>query len=105
MIYEEAKKIAALIISWYASSISLQLYNKWLFSKENSDFKYPLFTTMIHMIMQSLLSAITIYQFWPAMKPNRIPNKRQYLFHIVPCGLTTALDIGLSNSSLRVIFD
>ena len=41
---------AILIGMWYTFSISISVYNKWMFSKENLDFHFPLFTTSLHMV-------------------------------------------------------
>ena len=46
-----------LIALWYSFSISISVYNKWMFSKENLDFHFPLFVTSIHMIVQFLLAS------------------------------------------------
>ncbi|KAI8898098.1 triose-phosphate transporter family-domain-containing protein [Globomyces pollinis-pini] len=92
-----------LVLSWYTTSISLHLYNKWLFSKEHNDFHFPLFTTMIHMTMQFILSYGSLQFILPKLKPTRYPTKFDYFFKVVPCGLATGLDIGLSNSSLKYV--
>ncbi|KAJ3025288.1 UNVERIFIED_CONTAM: Triose-phosphate Transporter [Siphonaria sp. JEL0065] len=75
----------AYILAWYSTSLGLSMYNKWLFSKDHLDFRYPLFTSTIHMVMQFLLSAM------------------DYFLKVLPCGVATGLDIGLSNSSLKTI--
>ena len=59
-----------LIGLWYTFSISISVYNKWMFSSENLDFHFPLFTTSVHMLMQFLLSSLTLYLF-PRFRPSR----------------------------------
>ena len=119
-----------LIALWYSFSISISVYNKWMFSKENLDFHFPLFVTSIHMIVQFVLSGSVLYfvpRFRPGADPSANPHEpsyRQldgtenegptkppqplmtkwfYLTRIGPCGTSTALDIGLGNFSLRFI--
>ena len=119
-----------LIALWYSFSISISVYNKWMFSKENLDFHFPLFVTSIHMIVQFLLASCVLFflpRFRPGADPSADPHdasyrqldgttdestiKQQqplmtkwfYLTRIGPCGTSTALDIGLGNFSLRFI--
>ncbi|KAF2772539.1 TPT-domain-containing protein [Teratosphaeria nubilosa] len=114
---------AALIGLWYSFSISISVYNKWMFSKsgvggkeKGLDFHFPLFTTGVHMIIQFSLAAGVLY-FFPRFRPAQPPpstsldsppnkplmTKWFYLSRIGPCGTATALDIGLGNFSLRFI--
>lgn len=66
------------------------------------DFHFPLFVTSIHMVVQFLLSSLTL-AVWRALRPKSKPTGRDYILKAVPCGLATASDIGLSNLSLRSI--
>ena len=59
---------ALLIALWYSFSISISVYNKWMFSKENLDFHYPLFTTSLHMLVQFSLASAVLY-FIPRFRP------------------------------------
>ncbi|TKA83127.1 hypothetical protein B0A55_00899 [Friedmanniomyces simplex] len=59
-----------LIALWYTFSISISVYNKWMFSKENLDFHFPLFTTSLHMIVQFVLATTALY-FLPQFRPKR----------------------------------
>ncbi|KAI8828135.1 triose phosphate transporter [Chytriomyces cf. hyalinus JEL632] len=90
-------------ISWYSTSLSLSLYNKWLFSQDHMNFAYPLFTSTIHMVIQFVISGACLLFIWPSMRPTHIPTPRDYFLKVLPCGMATGLDIGLSNSSLKVI--
>jgi solute carrier family 35 protein C2 len=124
---------ALLIALWYSFSISISVYNKWMFSKENLDFHFPLFVTSIHMIVQFILASSVLFfipRFRPGADPTANPHdpsyrqldgaenentrgttkpkqplmsKWFYLTRIGPCGTSTALDIGLGNFSLRFI--
>ncbi|KAN0068126.1 Triose-phosphate Transporter family domain containing protein [Elaphomyces granulatus] len=105
---------AALISLWYLFSLSISIYNKWMFSKDNVVFPLPLFTTSLHMLVQFLLSASILY-FFPffrppmsviengSTEPSPIMTKFFYLTRLVPCGAATSLDIGLGNMSLKFI--
>ncbi|KAM5430263.1 hypothetical protein McanMca71_007258 [Microsporum canis] len=112
------KKLAinALFIGlWYFFAVSISLYNKWMFSPGNLNFKFPLFTTSLHMLVQFILASILLY-FFPSLRPPLTspdaamgkPNAPSltpifYLTRLVPCGSATSLDIGLGNMSLRFI--
>ncbi|KAI4173299.1 MAG: hypothetical protein LQ343_003010 [Gyalolechia ehrenbergii] len=115
---------ALLIASWYLFSVSISVYNKWMFSKKNLDFQFPLFTTCMHMAVQFLLASTVLY-FIPHFRPGADsskaagthppqPHREQsqgkplmtrmfYLTRIGPCGTATGLDIGLGNMSLRFV--
>ncbi|USW56594.1 Putative sugar phosphate transporter domain-containing protein [Septoria linicola] len=62
-----------LILLWYTFSISISVYNKWMFSAENLDFHFPLFTTSIHMLVQFTLASLVIILF-PRFRPGRDRN-------------------------------
>lgn len=120
---------ALLIGLWYSFSISISVYNKWMFSGENLDFHYPLFVTSLHMLVQFSLASTVLYfiprfrpgyndsyapistseneqdEAPPPTKPSSEPLMTRwfYLSRIGPCGTATALDIGLGNFSLRFI--
>ncbi|KAI8616045.1 triose-phosphate transporter family-domain-containing protein, partial [Chytriomyces sp. MP71] len=89
--------------SWYSTSLGLSIYNKWLFSEKHMNFAYPLFVSTLHMFIQFGLAGLCVTFVWPSMKPTRIPSKEDYFLKVLPCGLATGFDIGLSNSSLKVI--
>ncbi|KAI9188476.1 triose-phosphate transporter family-domain-containing protein, partial [Polychytrium aggregatum] len=91
------------ILGWYITSLCLAIYNKFLLSKDHYGFHFPLFTTMIHMMMQSVLSLLVVTCILPSMKPTRLPSLRDYVLRVLPCSMATGLDIGLSNSSLQHI--
>ncbi|KAI5466784.1 triose-phosphate transporter family-domain-containing protein [Mariannaea sp. PMI_226] len=101
-----------LILLWYLFSLSISIYNKWMFSKDNLNFPFPLFTTSMHMVVQFFLSALVLYLI-PSLRPQQghnpdsnsssIMTKFFYITRIGPCGAATGLDIGLGNTSLKFI--
>ncbi|KAI0458794.1 triose-phosphate transporter family-domain-containing protein [Xylaria acuta] len=112
---------AALIALWYIFSLSISLYNKWMFDSGQLNFPFPLFTTSMHMLVQFSLASLVLY-FIPSLRPNNashgsdlgrsrheseperpIMTKLFYLTRIGPCGAATGLDIGLGNTSLKFI--
>ncbi|KAK9417842.1 putative Sugar phosphate transporter domain-containing protein [Seiridium unicorne] len=118
-----ARKIAVncvLIGLWYLFSLSISLYNKWMFDAKNLNFAFPLFTTSAHMLIQFTLASLVLY-FVPSLRPGAghnsdmgrsrheteperpIMTKLFYLTRIGPCGAATGLDIGLGNASLKFI--
>ncbi|KUJ18484.1 TPT-domain-containing protein [Mollisia scopiformis] len=117
-----------LIGLWYLFSLSISIYNKWMFDPEHLNFHFPLFTTCFHMIVQFSLSALVLFflpQFRPRYDSLTNPNythvsdadqlqhqadskkplmtRTFYFTRIGPCGLATGLDIGLGNMSLKFI--
>ncbi|KAI1826421.1 triose-phosphate transporter family-domain-containing protein [Xylaria intraflava] len=110
---------AVLIGLWYFFSLSISLYNKWMFDSGQLNFPFPLFTTSMHMLVQFTLSSLVLY-FIPSLRPGStqhtsdlgrsrheperpIMTRLFYLTRIGPCGAATGLDIGLGNTSLKFI--
>lgn len=91
-----------------------------MFSSDHLDFHYPLFTTSLHMLVQFVLAS-TVLLIFPSLRPRRPepkvvvhhdlpqPSRKPlltplfYFTRLVPTGVTTSLDIGLGNASLRYI--
>lgn len=72
---------ALLIALWYTFSISISVYNKWMFSKENLDFHFPLFTTSLHMVVQFVCASAVLF-FFPKLRPgagSADPHAQGYL--------------------------
>lgn len=110
----------SLILLWYLFSLSISVYNKWMFDKDRLNFAFPLFTTSTHMLVQFFLSALVL-TFVPSLRPKAAHNsdggrsrhesepngsimsKMFYLTRIGPCGTATSLDVGLGNTSLKFI--
>ncbi|TKY88156.1 hypothetical protein EX895_002866 [Sporisorium graminicola] len=97
-----------LILSWYTFSTLISVYNKWMFSTDKKNFSFPLFVTSFHMLMQFILSSMAL-KIFPQLVPRRPngttsrPSGFDWASKVVPCALATALDIGLSNTSLKTI--
>lgn len=92
------------------SDVVLQ-YNKMMFSSDHINFRFPLFATSLHMLVQFALASIILLIF-PSLRPAPPPSSTSrkplvtpwfYLSRLVPTGTTTSLDIGLGNTSLRYI--
>ncbi|KAG0237627.1 Triose-phosphate Transporter [Actinomortierella wolfii] len=90
------------IMAWYGCSTSLSFYNKWLFSGTHYNFRFPLFTTSLHMVAQFTLSSLTLFAI-PSLRPRKAPSPKDLGTKIMPCAVASGLDIGLSNSSLKTI--
>lgn len=99
----------------------LTKYNKWMFTDGQLNFHFPLFTTAMHMIVQFFL-ALLVLAIFPQLRPRHDslddpdeppkpieePSKPImtlwfYLTRITPCAMSTGLDIGLGNTSLRFV--
>ncbi|KAL9088224.1 MAG: hypothetical protein Q9159_003207 [Coniocarpon cinnabarinum] len=110
-----------LVALWYLFSVSISVYNKWMFGDGQLSFKFPLFTTSLHMCVQFALASITLYLV-PSLRPRaeapddtqtedmeQPPNEKPvmsvkfYLSRIAPCAVATGLDIGLGNTSLELV--
>ncbi|KAF9098460.1 Triose-phosphate Transporter [Mortierella sp. AD031] len=90
------------VFAWYGCSTSLSFYNKWLFSPNHHNFRFPLFTTCLHMVAQFVLSSLTL-TLMPSLRPNAAPSAKDFGTKIMPCAVASGLDVGLSNSSLKSI--
>ncbi|KAJ5908867.1 hypothetical protein N7495_001549 [Penicillium taxi] len=110
---------SGLILLWYFFSLSISIYNKWMFSENDTVFPFPLFTTSLHMLVQFTLSGLILWIF-PSLRPQHPPgsparspvdgskpepvlSKFFYITRLVPCGAATSLDVGLGNMSLKFI--
>ncbi|KAL6714609.1 hypothetical protein ACLMJK_008034 [Lecanora helva] len=113
-----------LILAWYLFSLSISIYNKWMFTEKYLNFHFPLFTTCLHMLVQFCLATLVLY-FVPQLRPRSdsitnphnhysvrhdiieedkpLMTRKFYVTRIGPCGAATGLDIGLGNMSMRFI--
>ncbi|KAJ5589952.1 hypothetical protein N7450_003924 [Penicillium hetheringtonii] len=64
---------AGLILLWYFFSLSISIYNKWMFSESDVVFPFPLFTTSLHMAVQFSLAALLLWIF-PSLRPRHPPD-------------------------------
>lgn len=96
----EGLRTILLVLFYYTFSIGITFYNKWMFSK----FHFPIATTSVHFTITFLLSGLT-------RELGRICCKRKpvtlswdvMLKKVLPTGIISALDIGLSNWSFMFI--
>ncbi|KAG2358950.1 triose-phosphate transporter family-domain-containing protein [Suillus spraguei] len=88
---------------WYIFATVLSLYNKWMFSPDLFGFPYPLFVTTLHMLVQFTLATALRVCFSHHFRPERSPSVKDYGKKVVPTAVSTGLDIGLSNVSLKTI--
>ncbi|KAH9940463.1 TPT-domain-containing protein [Epithele typhae] len=91
------------IAAWFFFAILLSLYNKWMFSPDRFGFPSPFLVTTAHMWVQFSLAALLRYALPRHFRPDRNPSRQDYIRKVMPTGMTTGLDIGLSNVSLRTI--
>lgn len=52
-----------LIGLWYLFSLCISVYNKWMFSEKHLNFRFPLFVTSFHMLVQFSLSSLVMWYF------------------------------------------
>ncbi|KAI0256433.1 triose-phosphate transporter family-domain-containing protein [Lactifluus subvellereus] len=108
---EEKKRIwfrdalinALFIASWFILALILSLYNKWMFAPEHFGFPLPLFVTMLHMFIQTVSASILRFGWPRRFRPEHDPSKEDYVKKAIPVAVSTGLDIGLSNMSLKTI--
>ncbi|PLW22613.1 hypothetical protein PCASD_04013 [Puccinia coronata f. sp. avenae] len=93
---------ASFIASWYLFATLISLFNKWMFSPDHYNFRYPLFVSACHMYIQFALAALTLALF-PSIRSRTRPTAHDYLKKALPCGMASGLDIGLSNTSLKTV--
>lgn len=65
----------SLVISWYLLSISLSVFNKWMYSDRYFGFQFPIFVTSIQMLVQSLCAHILLSFILPLRGLNRISSR------------------------------
>ncbi|KAI9510918.1 triose-phosphate transporter family-domain-containing protein [Russula earlei] len=91
------------ISSWFVLALMLSLYNKWMFAPEHFGFPLPLFVTMLHMFVQTALASVLRFGWPRRFRPKHDPSKEVYVKRAIPTAVSTGLDIGLSNLSLKTI--
>ncbi|KAI6026398.1 hypothetical protein PISMIDRAFT_143759 [Pisolithus microcarpus 441] len=91
------------IVLWFTFATVLSVYNKWMFSLDHFGFPYPLFVTTIHMCIQFILAAALRFIHPRRFRPECRPDLRVYGTKAVPAAISTGVDIGLSNVSLKTI--
>jgi len=106
--------VAVWSLLWYAFSVTLVVYNKWILNSWEGGFKYPVTISMVHMIMKLLLSVLAV-KFFCRDQESRTDQLAvaesgmakltwsTYMCSAVPVGVTTALDIAASNASFLYV--
>lgn len=101
------------ILGWYCFSLTISLYNKWMFDKSKLNLPFPILITSFHQLLLSILSWLAIWSK-PTLKPinedeeiieddSKKKKFNFYLTHILPCAMASAGDIGSGNVSFRFI--
>lgn len=90
------------MLGWFFFSAILSSYNKYVFGKGHMSFPCPLFMTSIHFLVQWIFSVAACACFPEQLGSKRVAimTWKEWAIVSVPCGLVTALDVGLSNLSL-----
>ncbi|AET37634.1 Ymd8p Ecym_1405 [Eremothecium cymbalariae DBVPG len=95
--------LPVLVFGWYIFSITLLVYNKWMFdSHRGHSIPYPIFITSLHQVVLWFIS----YIYLRAKKQLNTEAPRNWRFHvkyIVPTALASAGDIGFGNASFKFI--
>ncbi|KAF5842787.1 triose-phosphate transporter family-domain-containing protein [Dunaliella salina] len=96
-----------LILSWYILSTTLGLFNKALVGKDGlfgkGAFPAPLLMSSTQFFIQALLAKAVFYSRVIERTARNPMSWREYIHTIGPNGVTTGLDVGLSNLSLAYI--
>ncbi len=90
------------MLGWFFFSGCLSLYNKWVFGKAYYAFPCPLFMTSMHFGLQWIFS-YTLTSIYPeSLGGHQVSSMSWGVFLCIsiPCGLVTAVDVGLSNLAL-----
>jgi len=90
------------MLGWFVFSAILSSYNKYVFGQSHLHFPCPLLLTSIHFSVQWIFSHIACACFSEQLGAERIANMTwmEWASISIPCGMVTALDIGLSNLAL-----
>ena len=94
-----ALRLGAWITVWFAVSISMTIYNKWLFALHG--LRFPLLITSMHFFLKSILARTAMYlASLPALPVFcSTPTSRA----VALTGLATAADVALSNQSFLYV--
>lgn len=90
------------MLGWFFFSAILSTYNKYVFGKDHMNFPCPLLLTSVHFLIQWVFAYTACYFFPEELGTERVAimTWREWAKISIPCGLVTALDVGLSNLSL-----
>eukprot|EP00529_Nitzschia_sp_RCC80_P023639 CAMPEP_0113489642 /NCGR_PEP_ID=MMETSP0014_2-20120614/26634_1 /TAXON_ID=2857 /ORGANISM="Nitzschia sp." /LENGTH=457 /DNA_ID=CAMNT_0000383385 /DNA_START=331 /DNA_END=1701 /DNA_ORIENTATION=+ /assembly_acc=CAM_ASM_000159 len=93
------------MLGWFFFSALLSSYNKYVFGNGHMAFPCPLLLTSIHFFIQWVFAHTACELFPESLGTDRIKNMtwKEWFITSFPCGLVTALDVGLSNLSMVTI--
>ena len=93
------------MLGWFIFSALLTSYNKYVFGEGQMAFPCPLFLTALHFLVQWAFSHYACEFFPETLGTQTVKDLswKDWALIAVPCGLVTALDVGLSNLSLAYI--
>ncbi|SCW02759.1 LAFE_0F13652g1_1 [Lachancea fermentati] len=98
------QSIILFIAGWYFCSITLSLYNKWMFDPSKGlSVPYPLMVTTFHQLLLWIISGIYLKSTASPRQEHSTQEWKFYFKYIVPTALATAGDIGLGNVSFKFI--
>eukprot|EP01028_Stygiella_incarcerata_P007705 TRINITY_DN32203_c0_g1_i1.p1 TRINITY_DN32203_c0_g1~~TRINITY_DN32203_c0_g1_i1.p1 ORF type:complete len:396 (+),score=69.02 TRINITY_DN32203_c0_g1_i1:72-1259(+) len=89
------------VVFYVFCSISITLYNKFLFT--TAGVRVPLSITAIHMLTNFVFSGMILRFMRGRNLPSLGVGWLTYFRQVVPIGVLTALDFGLSNVSLMIV--
>jgi solute carrier family 35 protein C2 len=109
-----AIRVALYIILFFLLSISLSVFNSYIFSKKQYDFNFPLFIASMHALLHFYISIVlSVFLLDYGVPSNeeaageieqqQQQQQRRRLYAAVACGVAAGLDIGISNYSLRIV--
>lgn len=103
--YEEHCVYLPAMLGWFFFSALLSTYNKFVFGNGHMAFPCPLLLTSMHFAIQWILSHAACAFFPVHFGSERVDRMswKEWASISIPCGLVTALDVGLSNLSLVTI--
>ena len=100
-----ALEVVICVSGWYAVSVSLTIFNKWLYAIwHGGHFTLPVTATAVHMVVKAITAQCLISSQWSPFREDyyQVPTQLTCLI-IGPIGLATAADIVLSNASFIFI--
>jgi solute carrier family 35 protein C2 len=96
-------KIIIAIVAWFLFSTLLSIFNKNTIGKKHYNFEFSFFLTGLHGLFQFMVSYMILYGFRFITIDHKPIAKGRYFKSIVPCGISSGLDIGLATLSFKSI--
>lgn len=106
------QRLAVLILGWYLTSVTLSLYNKWMFDPSKGlQITCPITVTSFHQFTLWLFSSLYVRYLDFKNKTLLRPSSRKvghsdwtfYLKYVVPTAVASAGDIGFANVSFKFV--